>query len=163
MGIQVHRTLVLQHAHALGQLKKLARNNAPHDDILAQQRLVESLRQVIDHQGMDEVWDPEHAVEPRPHKRLLPRSAYTRDSLNIMRKAGRPLRVAEILDELCRMHQVSLSEANRRHACQKLAEANWRQVQRGIVERVDKDPTNAYGACLYALKEWARSPNTLKQ
>jgi hypothetical protein len=119
---------------------------------LEQQQLVESLRRVIALQAQDVVWDEEHAVDPRPHKKLLPRAAYTRDALNIMRRAGRPLRVAEVLQELCAMHGVTLDEADQRHACQKLAEANWKQVQRGIVERVDKDPTNAYGACLYALK-----------
>jgi hypothetical protein len=152
MGIQVHRTLVLQHAHALGQLKKLARKNAPHLDVLAQQQLVESLRRVIEHQGIDQEWDTEHAVEPRPHKKLLPRSAYTRDALNVMRRASRPLRIVEILDELCRMHKVTLSREEYSYATQKLAEANWKQVQRGIVERVAKDPANAYGACLYALR-----------
>lgn len=152
MGIQVHRTLAIQHAHALGKLRRLVRKDAPHTEILQQQRLVEAIRLVIEHQGLDIVWDEERAVDPRPHKKLLPRAAYTRDALNIMRRAARPLRIAEILQEVCRMHGVTLGEADRRHACQKLAEANWKQVQRGIVEMVDKDPTNPYGACLYALK-----------
>ncbi len=152
MGIQVHRTLVIQHAHALGRLRRLIRKNAPHVDILEQQKLVESLRRVIAHQDQDVVWDEEHAVDPRPHKRLLPRSAYTRDALNVMRRAARPLRIAEILGEICQQHNVTLSVSEHQHASQKLAEANWKQVQRGIIVMVGKDPTNAYGACLYALK-----------
>lgn len=152
MGIQVHRALTIQHAHALGKLRRLVRNSAPHPAILEQQQLVESMRRVIEHQGQDIVWDDEHAVDPRPHKKLLPRAAYTRDALNVMRRAARPMRISEILQELCRMHGANLDEAELRHACQKLAEANWKQVQRGIVERVDKDPASAYGACLYALK-----------
>lgn len=87
MGIQVHRTLVIQHAHALGRLKRLIRKNAPHIDILEQLLLLESLRRVIALQGQEVVWDEEHAVDARPHKRLLPRSAYTRDALNFMRRA----------------------------------------------------------------------------
>lgn len=163
MGIQVHRTLVIQHAHALGRLKRLIRKNAPHFDILAQQQLLESLRRVIALQGQDVVWDEDQAVDPRPHKRLLPRSAYTRDALNVMRRAARPLRITEILDEICRTHSVTLSSGESSHAYQKLAEANWKQVQRGIVVCVDKDPTNTHGACLYALKEWGSSPNTLNE
>lgn len=152
MGIQVHRTLVIQHAHALGRLKRLIGKKAPHIDILEQQKLVESLRRVIALQDQDVVWDEEHAVDPRPHKRLLPRSAYTRDALNFMRRAARPLRIAEILSEVCQLHHVTLSVSEQQHASQKLAEANWKQVQRGIVVMVGKDPTNVYGACLYALK-----------
>ena len=152
MGIQVHRALTIQHAHALGKLRRLVRKSAPHPEILQQQQLVESIRRVIEHQAQEVVWDEEHAVDPRPHRKLLPRAAYTRDALNVMRREARPMRVSEILQELCRMHHVTLSETDLRHACQKLAEANWKQVQRGIVERVDKDATNAYGACLYALK-----------
>lgn len=152
MGIQVHRTLAIQHAHALGKLRRLARKSAPHAEILQQQQLIEAIRLVIEHQGQDIVWDEELAVDPRPHKKLLPRAAYTRDALNIMRRAARPLRIAEILEELCRMHSVTLDEADRRHACQKLAEPNLKQVHRGLVEVVDKDATNPYGACLYALK-----------
>jgi hypothetical protein len=153
MGIQVHRTLVLQHAHALGQLKKLLRKNAPHGDILAQQQLLESLRRCIEHQGIADEWDPDHAVEPRPHKLLLARAAYTRDSLNVMRRAGRPLRISEILEELCRMYRVTLNRKEHSHATQKLAEANWKLMQKGLVVRVDKDPNSPYGACLYALRQ----------
>ena len=152
MGIQVHRALAIQHARELGKLHRLVRKSAPHPEILQQQQLVESIRRVIDHQGQDIVWDDEHAVDPRPHKRLLPRAAYTRDALNVMRRAARPVLLSEVLDELCRVHNVTLSEDERRHASQKLAEANWKQVQRGIVEMVGKDPANPYGACLYALK-----------
>lgn len=163
MGIQVHRALVIQHAHALGRLHRLARKNAPPPEVLKHQQLVEALRRVIAHQGQDVVWDDEHAVDPRPHKKLLPRSAYTRDSLNVMRRAARPLLIAEILADVCRMHNVTLNENEKKHATQKLAEANWKQVQRGIVVRVDKDPSNVYGACLYALKACASIPKTLNE
>jgi hypothetical protein len=163
MGIQVHRALLLQHAHALGHLKKLARKKAPHADVLAQQQLVEALRRVIDHQEVDHDWDREHAVDPRPHKKLLPRAAYTRDGLSVMRRACRPLRIAEILGEMCQMHQVTFSREQHAHAAQKLAEAMWKLIQRGLVVRVGKDPNNPYGACLYALKQWASSPETLNE
>ncbi|MEJ7932598.1 hypothetical protein WG922_21690 [Ramlibacter sp. AN1015] len=100
MGIQVHRTLLRQHAHARGHLKRLIRRQAPHPDILAQQQLLESLARVIDLQGMDEHWDREHTIEPRPKREFFPKGAYRRDALNIMRRAERPMRVAEILDAL---------------------------------------------------------------
>ena len=80
-----------------------------------------------------------------------------------MRRAARPLLIAQILSEVCRLHDVTLDEAEKKHATQKLAEANWKQVQRGIVVRAGKDPSNAYGACLYALKACASIPNTLNE
>jgi hypothetical protein len=122
MGIQVHRTLVQQHAHALGKLKKLIRQQAPHSEILVQQQFAESLARVIDHQEIDEDWDRQHAVEPRPKRQYFPKGAYRRDTLNILRRAV------------------------------KLAQGNWALIQQGLVERVDKEADHRSASCLYVVK-----------
>lgn len=152
MGIQVHRTLIHQHAHALGKLKRLVRQQAPHSEILLQQQLAESLARVIDLQEVDADWDRHLAVEPRPKRQFFPKGAYRRDALNFMRRSGRPLRVADILDELCRMHSVALAPKDRSHAAIKLAQGIWVLIQQGLVERVDKEADHRFASCLYVVK-----------
>jgi hypothetical protein len=163
MGIQVHRTLLRQHAHARGHLNRLIRREAPHPDILAQQQLLESLARVIDLQGMDEHWDREHTIEPRPKREFFPKGAYRRDALNILRRAERPLRVAEILDALCERHKVTLGDKDRAHAAIKLAQGIWVLVQEGFVVRADKEADHRSASCRYVLRQFASMPDTVNE
>jgi hypothetical protein len=163
MGIQVHRTLIHQHAHALGHLKRLVRRQAPHPDILAQQKLLESFARVIDLQGMDDEWDREHAIEPRPKKQFFPKGAYRRDALTIMRRAARPMRVAEILGALCTLHKVTFDAKDRAHAAIKLAQGIGMLIQQGFVVRVDKEADHRSASCLYVLRQFASMPDTVNE
>jgi|EBPBio282013_DNA_FD.fasta_scaffold86465_1 hypothetical protein len=163
MGIQVHRTLVNQRAHALGALRRSIRKGADADTIAMQQRLVDAFDLVLEAQGLDIEYDRDHAVEPCPKKQFFPRGAYRRDTLNILRRAQCPMRISDILDALCEMHRVELEPADRAHAAIKLAQGNWHLMQKGFVVRVDKEADYRSANCRYVLKQFASSPRTVNE
>lgn len=163
MGSQVHRTLVNQRAHALGALRRSVRKGVDADTIDKQQRLVEAFDLVLAAQGLDIEYDRDHAVEPCPKRRFFPKGAYRRDTLNILRRAQRPMRIAEILDALCEMHSVELEPADRAHAAIKLAQGNWHLMQKGFVVRVDKEADHRSANCRYVLKQFASMPLTVNE
>jgi len=163
MGIQVHRTLVKQRAHALGALRRSVRKGADADVIAKLQLLVDAFDLVLAEQGLDIEYDRDHAIEPRPKKQFFPKGAYRRDTLNILRRAQRPMRISEILDALCEMHFVSLSATDRSHAAIKLAQGNWQLMQQGFVVRVDKEADHRSANCRYVLKQFASIPPTVNE
>ncbi len=163
MGIQVHRTLVNQRAHALGALRRSIREAADAETIAKQECLVAAFDLVLEAQGLDIEYDRNHAVEPRPKKQFFPKGAYRRDTLNILRRAQRPMRITEILDALCEMHSVTLDAKDRAHAAIKLAQGNWCLMQEGFVVRVDKEGDHRSANCRYVLKQFASMPLTVNE
>jgi hypothetical protein len=163
MGIQVHTILVKQRAHALGALYRLVRKNAGVEAVATQQKLIDALDLVLEAQGLGIEYDMDHAVEPLPKRKFFPRGAYRRDVLTILRLAAKPMRIAEILDELCKMHSVTLNAKDHAHAAIKLAQGNFALIQAGFVVRVDKESGHRSGACRYVLKQFASIPPTVNE
>jgi hypothetical protein len=153
MGIQVFQQLKIQRAYAVGELHKLRRAGAPEADLLEAQRLLDSLDFVMAHQGVADPYDRDHAVERRPKRSYFPIGAYRRDVLNILREEGRPMRIREILEKLCVMHHVTLSEDERRHAAIKLAQGNDVLIAAGFVTRWRKEGEHRSSPCWYMLRE----------
>lgn len=163
MGIQVHTQLVQQRARALGALQRMQRAGAPRADIACQRRLIAAYDLVLAEQGVDAGYDREHAIDSRPRRRDFPRGAYRRDVLTILSVAQRPMRIAEILRDLCVMHGALPDAAQRRHAGAKLAEGVWHLVQRKLVTRVGKSADYPSATCSYALPEFAGSAPHVSQ
>jgi hypothetical protein len=163
MGIQVHRTLINQRAHALGALKRLRRGCSDAGTLAAHERLVEAFDLVLQAQGLDIEYDRDHSVEPRPKKQFFPKGAYRRDTLNILRRAAAPMRIAEILDALCAMHSVELAAQDRAHAAIKLAQGTWVLTEKGLVVRVNKEADHRSASCRYVLKQFANMPLTVNE
>ena len=163
MGIQVHRTLIIQRARALGALNRLRRSCADGGILAAHERLVEAFDLVLEAQGVDIEYDRSHSIEPRPKKQFFPKGAYRRDTLNILRRAATPLRIAEILDALCAMHSVELAAQDRAHAAIKLAQGTWVLTEKGLVVRVDKEADHRSASCRYVVKQFANMPLTVNE
>lgn len=152
MGIQVFKQLAIQRAHVNGELRRLRRRSADVAAVTRCEKLIEAIDVVMAHQGVDEAYDRTRAVAPTPKREYFPRGAYRRDVLTIMRREARPLRMAEILDRLCAMHQVTLSPEERSHAAIKLAQGNDALIQAGLVVRASKSADYRSAACTYELR-----------
>ena len=153
MGIQVFKQLAKQRAYALGELRRLQRRSAPDTQIQEASRLVDALGVVLEHQGLRIDFEDDPALERRPKKSLFPSGAYRGDVLEILRQQGRPMRIGEILDHLCEMHNVSLMPEERRHAAIKLAQGNDVLIGLGLVVRASKAGNHRSAPCTYALRD----------
>lgn len=159
MGIQVFKQLAKQRRYALGALHRLQRRNAPEQDIQRASQLLEALSLVMDHQGLNIGFEADRPLQRRPKRGYFPVGAYRGDVLRVLRAAERPMRITEILDELCVMHQVTLSNDERRHAAIKLAQGNDALIQQGLVVRATKAGPYRSAACTYELpKDCGESP-----
>ena len=151
MGIQIFKQLVTQRTYVLGELRRLERRAERQEKIEQCQALLHAIDLVIAHQGVNATYDREKAMEWRPKRQYFPKGAYRRDVLNILRRSGEPMRIAEILNHLCEMHCVELSEQQRSHAKIKLAQGNDVLVRKGYVVRASKAGEHRSAACTYAL------------
>lgn len=131
--------------------------------LAAHDPLVEAFDLVFEAQELDIEYDRDHSVESRPKKQFFPKGAYRRDTLNILRCALVPMRIAEILNALCAMHSVELMAQDRAHAAIKLAQGTWVLTEKGLVVRVDKEADHRSASCRYVLKQFANMPLTVNQ
>jgi hypothetical protein len=153
MGIQVFKQLAIQRAYAVGDLRRLQRRAAPEAQVREAIRLVDALGIVMEHQGLRIDFEDDPALERRPKRGYFPSGAYRGDVLTILRRQGRPMRIREILDQLCEMHGVRLTSEQRRHAAIKLAQGNDVLIGLGLVVRASKAGTHRSAPCTYALRQ----------
>jgi hypothetical protein len=136
----------------MGELRRLRRRSGPVDDIERCQRLIDAIDLVMAHQGVDAEYDRDKTKERRPKREYFPLGAYRRDVLAILRQAGQPMRVADILDRLCALHEVELTADQRAHAAIKLAQGTNFLIGKGFVVRASKAGDHRSAACTYALR-----------
>jgi hypothetical protein len=153
MGIQVFKQLAKQRAYALGELRRLKRRSAPEAEIREASKLVDALGMVLEHQGLRIDFEDDAPLERRPKRRYFPNGAYRGDVLQVLREQARPMRVSEILDCLCAMHQVCLTRQERSHAAIKLAQGNDVLIGLGLVVRAWKAGDHRSAPCTYALHQ----------
>lgn len=151
MGIQVFKQLAKQRAYALGEVNRLRRRRAPDDEVQQASQLVDALSLVMERQGLNIGFENDAPLERRPKRCYFPVGAYRSDVLRILREHARPMRISEILDQLCAMHQVSLTPSERQHAAIKLAQGNDVLIGLGLVVRASKDGRHRSAPCTYML------------
>lgn len=152
MGIQVFKQLAKQRAYALGELRRLQRRSAHAADIERTKRLVDALSVVLEHQGLNIDFEDDSPIERRPKRNYFPNGAYRGGILQVLREQARAMRISEILDRLCEMHEVNLTPHERRHAAIKLAQGNDVLIGLGLVVRESKAGAHRSAPCTYALR-----------
>lgn len=153
MAIQVFKQLRRQRAYALGEVARLRRKGADDQSIREVECLVRAIELVMNNQGVDEPYLHDAPKERTPKRKFFPRGAYRRDTLRILREAGRPLRIRQILHRLCELHAVQLGPKDLEHAAIKLAQANYHLMRAGFVQIDTKEGEHRSAACTYALRQ----------
>ena len=152
MGIQVFNQLASQRKYVLGDLRRLLRRSESTEKVEQCKALLDAIDLVMEHQAVDATYDRNKAVERRPKREYFPAGAYRRDVLTILRRSGAPMRISEMLQALCEMHGVQLSDRQRSHASIKLAQGNDVLMSKGYVIRASKAGEHRSAACTYALR-----------